>query len=82
MSYKETFQLFPQLEYLCEVLYLDDLTPNGYLVTADNFLARSNIAKELINEEQVLSKSLRKVHVDVLELLMNSFYSPKMKENI
>ena len=27
MSYKETFQLFPQFEYLCEVLFLDDLTP-------------------------------------------------------
>lgn len=63
-------------------MFLDDLTPNGYLETADNFLARSNIAQELINKEQILSKSLRKVHVDVLELVMNSFYSPKMKENI
>ena len=82
MSYKESFQLFPQLEYLCEIIFLDDMTPPGYLVTADNFLERSKIAKELISEEQVLSKSLRFVHTNVLELLLNSFYSSKMKENI
>ena len=55
------------------------MTPHGYLVTADNFLDRSKIAKELIGEEQVLSKSLAKVHTAVLELLLTSFYSLKMK---
>ena len=49
MSYKENFQLFPQLEYLCEVIFLDDMSPNGYLVTADCFLERSKISKELVN---------------------------------
>ena len=84
MSYKEVFQLFPQLEYLCEVLFLDDLTPQGYHVTADAFLERSNIARELQGQGDVgvLSKSLYKVHTDVLELLLSSFYSNKMKENI
>ena len=84
MSYKEVFQLFPQLEYLCEVLFLDDLTPQGYHATADAFLERSNIARELQGQADVgvLSKSLYKVHTDVLELLLSSFYSNKMKENI
>ena len=58
------------------------MTPNGYLTTADHFLARSNVFQDLIGTEQILSKSLRKVHTDVLELLLNSFYSDKMKENI
>ena len=82
MSYKETFQLFPQLEYLCEVLYLDDLTPAGYLHTADAFLERSKIARELANDDQVLSKCLRTVHQQVSELLLGSFYSARMKENV
>lgn len=55
MSYKETFQLFPQLEYMCEVMFLDDITSQGYLETANAFLARSNISSELINEKNVLS---------------------------
>lgn len=63
-------------------MFLDDINLQGYLATADNFLARSNVFEGLIGEEQILSKSLRKVHTDVLELLLNSFYSDKMKENI
>jgi len=26
MSYKETVTLYPQLEYMCEVVYFEDLT--------------------------------------------------------
>lgn len=51
MTYKETFQLFPQLEYACEVMFLEDMTPQGYQVTAENFLARSNIAPELLGDD-------------------------------
>lgn len=63
---------------------MDDLTPNGYIKTADNFLARpeSNIDKNLIGDDQILSKSLYEVHKHVLNLLQTSFYSGKMKENI
>lgn len=50
MSYKETFQLFPQLEYLCEVMFLDDITTQGYLETASNFQVRSNIAPSLMKD--------------------------------
>ena len=51
MSYKETFQLFPQFEYLCEVMFMDDITQQGYLYMADQYLNRSNIASELIGED-------------------------------
>jgi len=81
MSYKETFQLFPQLEYYCEVMFLEDMTPQGYQVMADNFLARSNIAPELIGDEQLLSKSLNQVHTDIMDQFKQSFYSAKMKEH-
>lgn len=82
MSYKETFQIFPQLEYLCEVMFLDDISSQGYRDTAEFFLRRSNISSDLINEDQVLSKCLCKVHVDMMELTLTSFYSQKMKQNI
>jgi hypothetical protein len=39
-------------------MFLEDMTPQGYQVMADNFLARSNIAPELIGDDQLLSKSL------------------------
>ena len=55
MSYKETFSLFPQLEYLCEVIFLEDMTPAGYQLMADNFLRRSNIAPELIGDDASLA---------------------------
>ena len=51
MSYKETFQIWPQLEYLCEVMFLDDISSQGYRDTAEFFLRRSNIKSDLINED-------------------------------
>lgn len=43
MTYKEIFSLFPQFEYLTEVMFLDDLSPLGYLAMVDSFLARSQL---------------------------------------
>ena len=51
MSYKEIVGLFPQFEYLCEVVFLDDINYDGYLYMADQYLNRSNIASELIGED-------------------------------
>jgi hypothetical protein len=61
------------------VMFLEDMTPQGYQVMADNFLARSNIAPELIGDEQLLSKSLNQVHTDIMDQFKHSFYSAKMK---
>ena len=36
---------------MCEVMYLDDITQNGYLKMATKYLDRSNIASELIGED-------------------------------
>jgi hypothetical protein len=44
MAYKEIFMMFPQLEYTCEVIFLDDLNPRGYQVMAANYLDRVKIA--------------------------------------
>ena len=63
-------------------MFLDDLTPDGYKFTADLFLERSNVFQDLIDEKHLLSQCLIRVHKDVLELLLGSFYSDKMKENI
>ena len=63
-------------------MFLDDMTAQGYTVMADNFLHRSKIDRELITPEQQLSKVMQKLHQDVREALLNTFYSSNMKENI
>ena len=63
---------------MCEVMYLDDITQNGYLKMATKYLDRSNIASELIGEDQILSKSLQEVRNEVKRFWMKSFYSQKM----
>jgi len=84
MSYKENMQLFPQMEYLCEVMFLDDITTEGYLVTANNFLTRSGNVEQglLMQKDMALQKTLSQVHSNVLELVLKTFYSSRMKENI
>ena len=56
MTYKEIFALFPQFEYLTEIIFLDDLAHIGYTAMGDAFLARSKIGIGLDNGEQSLSK--------------------------
>ena len=65
MSYKEIIMHFPQLEYHCEVIFLEDLRQKGYLLMAENFLSRTNIEKDLIAEEKVLAQALCKIRNDI-----------------
>ena len=69
MSYKETFQLFPQLEYLSEVIFLDDMTLLGYTVMADNFLIRSNVATEFLVFDTYTDKNGKKIQTPKENLL-------------
>lgn len=83
MTYKETFQLFPQMEYLSEVIFLDDITSNGYLAMAEGYLKRINTGKEIfMDDDQVLSKSLVEVRQRVKQQVFKSFYNSKMLQNI
>ena len=43
--------MFPQFEYLTEVIFLDDLAPHGYTAMVDAFLARSKIGIGFENSE-------------------------------
>ena len=45
---------------------------------ADQYLSRSNIASELIGEDQILSKSLCEIRNQVKQQWIKSFYSQKM----
>ena len=38
MSYKEIFQLIPQFEYICDVIFLEDLNNSGYQSMTESFL--------------------------------------------
>ena len=65
---------------MCEVLYLEDINQQGYVLMADSFLARSNIAEDMLGD-QVLAKSLCEIRNTVKRKWMESFYSRKMLEN-
>lgn len=51
MSYKESITMFPQLEYMCEVAYFEDLTQQDYLDTAVTFFAHSHLPDEILGDD-------------------------------
>jgi hypothetical protein len=53
--------LFPQLEYSCEVLYMEDLTQQDYLDMTNLFLFRQNVTEEFYENDMAYSKSLLEV---------------------
>jgi hypothetical protein len=73
MAYKECFAMYPQLEYACEVIFLDDLNKQGYLEMANNYLSRVQIAEELIGEHQNLPNALVDIRIAVKDQLLKSF---------
>jgi hypothetical protein len=81
MTYKEVVGLFPQMEYLCEVMFLEDLTQKDYVEMSGSFLMRSNISDEILGDDQQLSKSFVEVRNRVKAILLKTFYSPKMLRN-
>jgi hypothetical protein len=50
--------MYPQLEYCCEVIFLDDLNVKGYEIMASNYLDRAKIHRELIGEDNNLPRAL------------------------
>ena len=70
MTYKEIVQLFPQLEYSCEVLYMEDLTQQDYLDMTNLFLFRQNVSEEFYENDMAYSKSLLEVRNRVKQLLL------------
>jgi hypothetical protein len=81
MAYKEIFMMFPQLEYTCEVIFLDDLNPKGYQMMAANYLERVKITEELIGREQNLTKALVDIRRIVRDQLIESF-TPRNNNSI
>jgi hypothetical protein len=51
MTYKEIVGMYPQMEYLCEVIFIDDLTQKDYLEMSNTFLLRSNISEEQMGDD-------------------------------
>jgi len=43
--------MYPQLEYMCEVAYFEDLTQQDYLDTAVAYLAHSNLPEEIFGDD-------------------------------
>ena len=62
------------------MLYLDDINQEGYVLMADAFLSRSNIAEDMLGE-QALAKSLCEIRNAVKRKWIESFYSRSMLEN-
>jgi hypothetical protein len=79
MSYKELFQMIPQLEYMCDIMFLDDLNNAGYQAMTDSFLQRSNIIDDLQQDDNnSLNKALNEVRNFIDIQWRKAFYSTKM----
>ena len=50
--------MYPQLEYCCEVIFLDDLNIKGYETMALNYLERAKIQREMIGDNNNLPRAL------------------------
>lgn len=58
-TYHEWFSLFPGLETKCDVMFIDDLTTDGYHQLTRTFLERSKIDEDMEeNEKTNLVKSM------------------------
>lgn len=69
------------MEYLCEVLFIDDLTPLDYQEMTNTFLHRSNVQEESDGRKAELAISFVEVRKTIKEKLLKTFYSPKMLSN-
>jgi hypothetical protein len=77
-SYKELFQMYPQFEYLTEVMFFDDLSPLGYRAMVDSFLGRSKLDIIDYNDHADIATAMFTVRDKVRQQLSRSFYSQKM----
>ena len=71
--------MIPQLEYMCDIMFLDDLNNAGYQAMTDSFLQRSNIMEDLQQDDNnSLNKALNEVRNFIDIQWRKAFYSTKM----
>lgn len=75
-TYQEWFSLFPGLESKCDVMFLDDLTKDGYRSLARAFLERTNLDEDIEEDEKSsLVESLVHIKEIVKGKVFDLFYS-------
>lgn len=81
-TYHEWFSLFPGLETKCDVLFLDDLTTEGYHGLTRTFLERSKIDEDMEEEEKTnLVKSMVQAKEVAKNKIFDNFYTEAALKN-
>ena len=75
-TYHEWFSLFPGLETKCDVMFVDDLSQDGYHTLTRAFLERTKIDNDMEEEEKTnLVKSILQAKEITKAKIFESFYS-------
>jgi hypothetical protein len=81
-TYHEWFSLFPGLETKCDVMFLDDLTTEGYKGLTTTFLERSKIDEDMAEAEKTsLVMCMVEARVVTWKKMFAVFYSAAARNN-
>lgn len=81
-TYHEWFSLYPGLETKCDVMFLDDLTSDGFASLTRTFLERSKIDEEMEEDEKTnLVKSMVQAKEIAKEKIFENFYTKAALKN-
>jgi hypothetical protein len=81
-TYHEWFSLFPGLETKCDVMFLDDLTTEGFHSLTRTFLERAKIDEDMEEEEKThLVKSMVKAKEVAKDKMKDYFYTEAAWKN-
>ena len=75
-TYHEWFSLFPGLETKCDVMFVDDLSPEGYRALTRAFLERTKIDEDMEEDEKTnLVKSIVQAKEIAKAKIFENFYT-------